>query len=220
VQARMGSRRLPGKVLREIGGKPLLQYLLERLERCQALDGLLVATSVSSGDDPIASFCEDRGTLCFRGPEEDLAGRFGEAVAAHELDWFVRLSGDSPLLDASLVERALELARHGGDVVTNIFPRTFPPGQSVEAVRAAPFVAALPELRLPIDREHVTPFFYRHPERFAIHNFAAERDYSDISLVVDTAADLARVAAIVERMQGPQWEYGLDQVVALAQGGS
>ena len=125
----MSSRRLPGKVLRPLAGQPTLQYLLERLARCEQVDRVIVATSTESSDDPVAAFCESAGTLVHRGPLEHVAARFGETVERFGLDAFVRVTADSPLLDQRLVDRGVALYRDGEfDVVTNVFPRArFPP---------------------------------------------------------------------------------------------
>jgi spore coat polysaccharide biosynthesis protein SpsF len=212
----MGSARLPGKVLRPIAGKPIVEYLLERLERAGRLDRIIVATSVEPADDGIAELCSARGTPCHRGDEADVAGRFVDAAAAHGLDAVVRVSADSPLLDQALVDRAVVLYDDGVDLVTNVAPRTFPPGESVEVVRVEALRRARAEMTEQEDLEHVTRYLYARPERFRIRNFAAARAYPPLHLAVDTVEDLARVEAIVARMERPHWEYGLDDVVALA----
>ena len=163
----MSSRRLPGKVLRPLAGKPALQYLLERLSHCDEVDRVIVATSGEASDDPVAAFCAAAGALVHRGPLEDVAARFGEVAERFELDAFVRVTADSPLLDQALVDRGAALYREGDfDVVTNVYPRsTFPSGQSLEVVRAEAFRRALAGMDDPYEHEHVTPYFYRHPER-------------------------------------------------------
>ncbi|HUE14627.1 MAG TPA: NTP transferase domain-containing protein, partial [Planctomycetaceae bacterium] len=109
VQARMNSRRLPGKSLRPLCGKPMLQYVLENLAQLDELAETIVATSTDPSDDPIAEFCERVGTACFRGPLDNVAERFLQALRTHDLSAFVRISGDSPLLDPRLVARAVAL---------------------------------------------------------------------------------------------------------------
>jgi spore coat polysaccharide biosynthesis protein SpsF len=216
VQARMSSARLPGKVLREVAGRPLLGYLLDRLARCPELDALVVATSTDPTDDPVERFCRARGVGCYRGALADVASRFRDVLDRHELDAFVRVSGDSPLLDAALVGRAVRLFRGGAfDLVTNVHPRSFPPGQSVEVAGREGFHRAWAAMREADEREHVTLHYYRHPDRFRIENFAAARDYGGLRLTVDTGDDLARLEAIVAAMTRPHWEYGLDDLVAI-----
>lgn len=216
----MRSQRLPGKVLRDLAGRPLLQYVLERLQRCRALADVVVATSTDRSDDPVAEFCAARGISCHRGPLEDVAGRFVEVVRALDLDACVRVSGDSPLLDPGLVDRGTSLFDHSVDLVTNVRARTFPPGQSVEVVRGEALVDAYERMVEPDDREHVTTLFYREPGRYRIQSFEAARPYGALKLSVDTEDELAAVAALIGRMKRPHWEYGLDEIARLAAAGS
>jgi spore coat polysaccharide biosynthesis protein SpsF len=214
VQARMSSRRLPGKSLLPLGGRPALRYLLDRLERAERLDLVVVATSTDPTDDPLAAFCREEGVECHRGPLEDVAARFGEAVDRYELDAFVRISGDSPMLDQQLVDHAVDRF-HDVPVITNVRPRSFPQGQSVEVVDAPTFLAALAQMSEAADREHVTPYLYRHV-RYA--NFAAPEDCSDVRLVLDTQEDADRIAAMLATLERPHWEYRYDELVRLARG--
>ncbi|HET8892663.1 MAG TPA: hypothetical protein VFM96_01000 [Gaiellaceae bacterium] len=202
IQARMSSERLPGKVLALLADKPALGYLLERLSRYR----VVVATSTEPSDDAVADFCAERGTLCMRGPLQDVAGRFASVVATLGVDAFVRVSGDSPLLDPLLVEEGIALfEKLRPDLATNVFPRTFPKGQSVEVMDARTFLAIEPELTDASDREHVTTFFYARPERFRIENFAADVPAPDVNLAVDTPGDLERLDALVRALPD---EYG------------
>lgn len=214
VQARMGSSRLPGKSLRPIAGRPLLQYVLDRLQRCPDVDRIVVATSTATGDDLLARYCEDRGVVCVRGSENDVASRFMGVLEREPMDAFVRVCGDRPLLDHALVSRAVGLYRAGDDdLVTNAWPATFPPGQTVEVVRTATFQRAFAGMNAQ-DREHVTPLFYRDHQRFRIQNFTADADYSGVRLVVDTQADARVIEGIITRMHRDHWTYSLDEIAA------
>jgi spore coat polysaccharide biosynthesis protein SpsF len=216
IQARMSSRRLPGKVLRPVAGKPLLAYTVERLARCVPPTAMVVATSRQPDDDPLADFCAARGLACFRGDLHNVASRFLEIFAAWRLDAAVRVNGDSPLLDPRLVDQGVRLfAEQPVELVTNVFPRSYPPGQSVEVIDAAAFRRAFAMMSEPEDFEHVTRFFYKTPNRFRIRNFAAGADYRDYHLAVDTEDHLRTVEEIVCRMDGPHWQYGLEEVVRL-----
>ncbi len=211
----MRSRRLPGKVLRPLAGRPVLQYLLERVGRCTGLKAVAVATSSDSSDEPIARFCDAFGVRCIRGPLEDVAIRFKLAAESLKLDAFVRLCADSPLLDPQLITRAVDAFRSGKvDLVTNVFPRTFPPGQSVEVVRMRVFAAALPSMKDPGHREHVTRYFYEHPDRYRLLNLSGEHDATGADFAVDTEADLERIEALVAALDRPHWEYGLEALIA------
>lgn len=228
VQARMSSARLPGKVLSPIAGKPVLDYVLERLDRSDALDTVAVATSVEASDDAVAKHCERLGVPVHRGPLENVAARFAEAAERFGLDAFVRVTADSPLLDQRLVDRGVALfqagVRAGGrakghDIVTNVFPSTFPSGQSVEVVSSEAMRTALGEMNEPDELEHVTLHFYRHPERYEIENFTSQTDEGgddgELDMSLDTEEDAALIEAMIARMDKPHWEYTSAQLVEL-----
>ena len=216
IQARMTSRRLPGKVLAEVHGRPMMQYLLERVERCTELDGVVVATSTDPSDDPIESFCAERGVDCFRGSLENVAERFREAAQRHELDVFVRLCADSPLLDPALIDQAVATYRSGGaDLVTNVIGRSFPPGQSVEVISVLVFAEAVPQMSSADHREHVTSYFYDHRKDFKIKTIRGGHNGGDVDFAIDTPRDLERFRALVAAMDRPHWSYSLAELIEL-----
>ena len=210
VQARMTSSRFPGKVLHPVGGRPLLSFLTESLSHCRNAGPIVIACSAEASDDPIADYCEISGLRCHRGPLHDVMARFLTAAEALGAAQFVRVCGDSPLLDHRLIDRAIALFwRHAPDLVTNLHPRTFPAGQSVEVVSLGAFRAAVADATAPEDREHVTRFFYRRAERFEIVNFTAERDWSAHRMAVDEPGDLARFTTQLGSLPGPHWTIPL-----------
>ncbi len=213
----MSSTRLPGKVLTPVSGRPLIGMLIDRLTRCRAIDAIIVATSDRPDDDAIAQFCIDESTDVFRGPLEDVAARFAGAARSHGLDAFVRVCADSPLLDPALVDAAAARIKKGDcDMVTNVEPRTYPPGQSVEAVTTIAFARARAFMTDCADREHVTRALYAHAEHFRIERLVRKEVCTEPHLAVDTADDLIRIAAVVERMDRPHWQYSLNEVLELA----
>jgi spore coat polysaccharide biosynthesis protein SpsF len=208
IQARMGSKRCPGKVLRPILGKPLIQYLLESLTHCQRIADIAVATTCEPSDDAIAQFCRKLDVDCHRGSTNHVASRFAHVLHKKSWDGFVRLSADSPLLDHRLVDQAVDLfAQSGCDIVTNVFPRTYPHGQSVELVRADAFARGLAEMTSAADQEHVTPIFYRRCASYSIVNFRASQQLNHVRLVVDTHADLLHITSIVSLLNRAHWHY-------------
>ena len=216
VQARMTSQRLPGKVLYSINGKPLLQYLLDRLSHCRGLSRIVIATSMEESDNPIEIFCRTEGVACYRGPLRNVALRFREVLDHYGFEGFVRVNGDSPLLDQGLVERALEVfTQNRYDLVTNVLVRTYPKGQSVEVIRGASFRKAFERMKKEDDLEHVTKYFYKHKDQFKIHSFEASEDNSGIQLSVDTPQDMDRFRRMVSAMTLPPWEYRLDDILEL-----
>jgi spore coat polysaccharide biosynthesis protein SpsF len=221
VQARMGSTRLPGKVLMKLDGRPALDYALERLEHAQTLDAVIVATSEHPADDAIARHCAATGVHCHRGPHDDVAARLLSGAEAAGLDALVRVNGDSPLLDQALVDRGVHLFRRGGiDLVTNVHPRSFPRGQSVEVIDCGSLRGVLPRLSAQ-DREHVTAGLYRNPGGLTIENFDAGADGvgpdgGDTRLVLDTPEDARSIEAVLRAMRRPHWQHGWTEVLALA----
>lgn len=213
----MTSSRLPGKVLRPLSGTTALEILLERMDRATELATTALATSDEATDDPVQEFCVRRGVACHRGPLEDVAARMLAAAESLELDVFVRITADSPLLDPALVDAVAARVRRGdADVVTNVFPRSFPVGQSAEAVRVDAMRLAVARMTRPEHREHVTLWFYDHPESVRIRNIRAESgDWSQVRLVLDTAADASALETLFERMDRPHTDYGWRDLVEL-----
>jgi spore coat polysaccharide biosynthesis protein SpsF len=217
VQARLSSRRLPGKVLRPLGGRPLLAHLLEVLATVPGLDGVVVATSADSDDDPVAAFAAAAGVAVHRGPLDDVAGRLLGAAAAAEADALVRVNGDSPLLDPALVRHAVRLFREEvPDLVTNVLRRTYPRGQSVEVIRLAALRTAIARMTTAEEREHVTPYFYRCSREFTIRSFEAACPAPEIQLSVDEPEDLVRCEAILAALGNPSGRPGWEACVRAA----
>jgi spore coat polysaccharide biosynthesis protein SpsF len=203
VQARTGSSRLPGKVLSEVGGRPMLGFMLARL-RPLAVDAIVVATSVEGRDDPVAEVARASGVSVVRGSESDVLGRFVAALEAHPGDAVVRLTADCPLMDPAIVQRAVDVhLASGAGYTSNTLVRTYPDGLDVEVVAAGALRAAAAEATDPIEREHVTPFVYRRPERFPLRAVLGPELLGHERWTVDTADDLARIRAIVDALADP-----------------
>jgi spore coat polysaccharide biosynthesis protein SpsF len=169
VQARMTSTRLPGKVLRDVGGRPLLHYQLERLRQAASLDRIVVATTTNATDDVVVQFCTAAGFEVTRGPEHDVLERFALAVHRFAPDVVVRLTSDCPLLPGPLVDEAVRaFLAQGCDYLSNMLEPTYPYGLAVEAMRADALRTAAAEAVDPQEREHVTPFIYWRPRRFRL----------------------------------------------------
>lgn len=182
----------------------------------RAGNGIIVATSNDASDDPLETYCHEHGIACYRGSLRHVAERCCTAAQTQWFDAFFRVCADSPLLDVGLFAQALALTTESGeawDIITNVAPRSFPPGQSVELIRTTSLARILPELNRPDDREHVTRFFYKHPERFAIRNFCATRSYGQLRFTVDNPADLHRTEKLLSTLARNHWTYGLDELV-------
>ncbi len=207
VTARMTSKRLPGKPLRHLEGRELLGRVLGRVREARSVSGVIVATSTLGSDDPLGEFCESQAVDCFRGPLDDVAGRLLAAATEQNAEAFVRISGDSPLIDPHLIDRAVsDFIEKNPDLVTNVFPRTFPAGQSVEVINTKALsrlwehqggIEDAPELN-----EHVTAGFYRFPELWNIVNFTSGLPGPHPSMAVDTPEDLVRIQELLRRASG------------------
>jgi len=216
LQARMSSRRLPGKVLADVAGRPLLARQLERVARARRLDGLVVATSTEASDDPIEALCRRLGVDCARGSLHDVLDRVVGAAAARGAEHVVRLTGDCPLLDPALLDRVVEIHMAGDqDYTSNALERTFPDGLDVEVVRHRALEEAWREARDPYEREHVTPFLYRRPHRYALRSVTGERSLGHLRWCVDEPADLAFVRAVFARLLPIDPDFDTEAVLAL-----
>jgi len=194
----MSSRRLPGKVLREIAGRPLLQWTIERVRRAKSISNIVVATSVLDEDDPIETLCQNMSVKCFRGDLNDVRSRYIAIATNTNIRQFVRICGDSPLIDPALIDQGVYIASSGNfDLVTNILVRTYPIGQSVEIVSTRALLRLADEEKEQMDIEHVTVGFYRKNSNYRVESFTHDRDYGDIRLAVDTEQDLQSISKIV-----------------------
>ena len=144
-----------------------------------------------------------------------MAKRFYMALEEYNLDVFVRVCGDSPMLDQKLIDQGVKLFNMGYDFVTNILPRTFPSGQCVEVINTKTFKNSFGSFKTSDELEHVTQYFYSNSDQFKFHNFSSGGDYKNNLLVVDTKEDLVRFKKIINKMEKPHWEYGWQDILNL-----
>lgn len=203
IQARMGSTRLPGKVLRPIGGRPVVERIVERLTRCGEIDGIVVATSVESRDDAVAALAARLGLACVRGSEADLIERIARTAAETEADALVRITADCPLIDPGLVDRAVRRWREGAgtlDYVSNVLPPTYPDGLDVEVISRATLDRLDREARDAAFRDAPTSYIWAHPSSFRTANVAYEENLRRLRWTLDYPEDLAFVEAVYEEL--------------------
>ena len=210
------------------GGDELIGHVVSACSSVRNANGLCVVTSIEADDQPIVDWCQERHVNCWRGSLQDVARRMVDAAQGLESEAFVRISGDSPMVDPTLIERAIEIYAEGDiDVVSNIHPRTFPPGQSIEVVRTAFLAGILEEDGVSSsDREHVTPAIYRNEQRFRLRRMSPEDcSESDLpkppypSLTVDTAAEAGRFSEVIDVLNGKAaWPLGWVRCVEIVRG--
>lgn len=198
LQARMSSSRLPGKVLKPIMGRPMLGRHIDRLRRCTTIDRVVVATSVESSDDPIAAFCAAEGIGCHRGPLHDVLARYEGAARDNDpVDHVIRLTGDCPLADPTIIDRVVSTHLSGEyDYTSNTIELKFPDGLDTEIMTREALRQAASEAAESYEREHVTPFIYRRPDRFRIGSVVNDANLGHMRWTVDTEADFRLVEAI------------------------
>jgi spore coat polysaccharide biosynthesis protein SpsF len=219
VQARMGSSRLPGKVLADIHGRPLLARMLDRLARAEQLDEAVVATTVLPEDDPVAELCRARGTRAVRGHPIDVLDRYHQAAEAAGAQVIVRLTGDCPLIDPELVDLCVRTYLEADppvDLVVNRLPwdRSYPIGLDTEVFGREALETAWREAKEPHQREHVVPFLYENPARFTMIHLEADGDYGAYRWTVDEPPDLEAVRRIYAGFGGRD-DFGWRQVLEL-----
>lgn len=203
IQARMGSTRFPGKVLEELAGRPMLRFQIERLSTLHC-EHLVVATSALPADDAIVDAVSATRAEVLRGSEADVLSRFGRAIEQFDPEVVVRLTGDCPLTDPQIVQDVVTLHRSEHvDYTSNVWPRSFPKGLDVEAATAEALECALAEAVEDYDREHVTPFLYRHPERFTTANLDSGLNLGELWWTVDAPEDLTHIRQMVSVVEDP-----------------
>ncbi|GAB4257790.1 MAG: glycosyltransferase family protein [Deferrisomatales bacterium] len=201
IQARVGSTRLPGKILRKAGGKTLLERCAARAARSRHADEVVIATTDRDRDDAVAAEARRLGLPCVRGSEEDVLSRYHRAAAARKLEVVCRVTSDCPLIDPEVIDALFDLFFTGGyDYASNTLRRTFPRGLDAEVFHARALGEAHGAARDPAEREHVTPFFYRNPQRFRCGGLEHAEDLSGHRWTVDEPADLAFVRAVLDRL--------------------
>jgi spore coat polysaccharide biosynthesis protein SpsF len=219
LQARMSSTRLPGKVMADVLGQPMIGRQVERLARSRAIDRLVVATSLDVSDDPLAAWCEAAGLEVFRGGLADVLGRFLGVLHRHpRARAVVRLTADCPLADATVIDALVaRFEEAGADYANNVTPeRTFPHGLDAEVMRPQALLDAGDEATDPYEREHVTPFIYRRPERYRLASLTRQPSLAHLRWTVDHPEDLEFVRHVYASLYPADPAFTSADVAALA----
>ena len=206
IQARMGSSRLPGKVLKEISGKPMLVHVVERVRKASSIDQVVVATTTDASDDAIETLCHEKSYLCYRGSLHDVLDRFYQTARLYQADSSVRITADCPLLDVEILEKTVRrFIESHADFAANRLPppfkRTYPIGLDVEVCTSAALQKAWNEAREKYEREHVMPYLYQVEGRFKVVRVENDVDYGNWRLTVDTPEDLEMVRKIFDHFK-------------------
>jgi spore coat polysaccharide biosynthesis protein SpsF len=202
IQARMGSTRLPGKVLKDIGGETMLARVVWRARRAKLLDEVVVATTNKSADGPIVSECTKLGVPIFRGDEQDVLDRYYLSAQANRAEAVVRVTSDCPLIDPEIIDDVVRaFLKEKPDYASNTLNHTYPRGLDTEVITMSSLERAWHESNKPYHRSHVTPYIYQNPDLFRLLSVKAEGDYSSHRWTVDTHEDLSFVRSVYGRFE-------------------
>lgn len=218
LQARMGATRLPGKPLKNVLGRPLLSYQIERLRRVQLADEIIIATTTEPQDDQIVQFCKDENVAYFRGSPLDVLDRYYQAAKFAKADVIVRVTGDCPLIDPEVTDKVIRFYidhQPQYDYVSNSLERTYPRGLDTEIFSMALLEQAASKAKLPSEREHVTVYFYTHPERFSLKNVGNAVDLSKYRWTVDTSEDFELVEKILGDLHPKNPDFRMHDILDL-----
>jgi spore coat polysaccharide biosynthesis protein SpsF len=219
IQARMGSTRLPGKVLMEVDGVPLLEYQIDRIKQSKMLNKIIVATSILEQDDKIADFCDSHDILCFRGSENDVLERYYDCAKQYKVETVVRLTADCPLIDPQVIDQTIMLfQKESVDYCGNTVPpekSKYPDGSDVEVFSFQALKKAHDEARSAPDREHVTFYFWKYDYAFTTALLSRVEDWSKYRITVDYPEDLEVVRFVLRQLKREQRFGSLEEIITI-----
>jgi len=216
VQARMGSVRLPGKVMKEILGKPLLIHVLERVKRMETKDKIVLATTTLEEDNTIAETVKDydKAITIYRGSSHDVLDRYYKAAVHYKVDTIVRITSDDPLIDPKVSDMVVEtFLKNHCDYCCNNMPRTYPYGLDTEVFSFESLERTWKEAHTPHEREHVTPYMRENPDTFRLLNVQHTTDLSTLRWSVDYPEDLAFVTEVYKRLYYQNPVFSMEDIL-------
>lgn len=216
IQARMGSTRLPGKVLKELNGQALLQNIISRVEKCKTVDEILVATTVNSIDDELESWCQDREIKVFRGDENNVLKRYYDAATYIGADIIIRITADDPFKDPDVIDAVvMQLQDNQLDFSFNNCPPSFPEGLDTEVFTYQAIKKVVESKTTDFEKEHVTQYFYHNSSQFKMMNYPYIKDISNIRLTVDSEEDFILAQQIYKKLSQHGEMFYLDDILRL-----
>ncbi|WP_434303281.1 cytidylyltransferase domain-containing protein [Clostridium botulinum] len=218
VQARMGSTRLQGKVLKKICGKTVLEHDIDRLRRIKNIDKIIIATTTLEKDNVIIKECERLRVKYFRGSEEDVLSRYYYAAKENNADVVVRVTSDCPLIDPQVSENIIEFYldnKDKYDYVSNTIDRTYPRGLDTEVFSFESLEKAFKESKLQRDREHVTPYIWDNPQIFKLAQYKNDKDYSNLRWTLDTEEDFILIKEIYKELYNGEHAFYFEDILKL-----
>ncbi len=219
IQARMNSSRLPGKVLIDVCGTPELVHVVRRVIRAKTVDRVIVATTDTKSDDPIERCCIENNICFYRGSENDVLDRFYKAALefnVSENDYIVRVTADCPFIDADVIDKVINAAiKSKRDYVSNTIKPTYPDGLDIEVFTFKTLKYAWENAFLKSEREHVTPYIYKNPEKFSLLNVEGLEDLSELRWTLDEKDDLDVILSVYNELYFKDNFFGLRDIIKL-----
>lgn len=201
IQARMGSKRLPKKILTDIAGKPMLWHVVNRLKHSELIDNIIIATSRNSRDDAVEKFCRSNKIKFFRGSEKDVLDRYYRTAGFYKINSIVRITADCPLIDPVVADKVIsKFMKSRCDLASNAINRTYPRGLDTEVFSFLSLEKCRKHAKKKYQREHVTPWLYENPKSFKLCSVKNNKDLSHLRWTVDEKADLKFVREIYKRL--------------------
>lgn len=198
IQVRLSSKRLKNKVMKKINGKPILYYVYNRVAKSKKIKKIIIACSSNKSDDKIYSYCKSQGYLVERGSLNNVVQRFQKVIKKYKLNHFIRINGDSPCMDQNLINSVYKIFfKNKCDLATNVHPRSYPKGLSVEIIKSSVFKNLKKNKLNSFNKEHITSFFYQNSLDYKILNTKNSKNYSKKSLALDTQNDFRKLKPIL-----------------------
>ena len=223
AQARMTSTRLPGKVMKIVCGKPLLEHFINRLKRVKSADQIVIATTINDIDNQIVDLCKKLDISYYRGSEEDVLGRYYEAAVEYGGDIIIRITSDCPVIDPEVVDYLINFYTNNiekYDYVSNTLKRTYPQGMDSEIISFDTLKEAHFNAYDPFDREHVTPFIKSSSSRYSLKNIEYKTNLSHYRLTVDTSEDLELIKRIFKELYFRNPEFKMEDILTVLKANS
>lgn len=214
IQARMGSSRLPGKVLMKISGKPVLEHVMTRAMKIPKVDEVIVLTTLSPADLPIVRFCSQSKTRVFCGSEHDVLDRFYQAAKLIRPDHIVRITADCPVIDPFVSSLVVDRHLRGkADYTSNTITETYPDGLDTEIFAFDSLQKAWEQASLPSEREHVTPYIRAHPELFRLLEVTSDRNLHEKRWTLDNREDFVFLSRVFRALYSRNRFFGMEQIL-------
>lgn len=218
IQARMGSTRLPGKIMKEVLEKPLLEYQIERVRRSKLIDEIVIATTTKDTEQPIIDLCERLAISFYRGSEENVLSRYFEAAKKFDADVVVRLTSDCPLIDPEVIDKVINAyldKNNGVDYASNTLDRTYPRGMDTEVFSFRALEDTFNNAELEFEKEHVTPYIYQHSNIFNSISVVSDSNKSRHRWTVDTIEDFTLIEKIIDTLYIKNLNFTYDDILNL-----